>query len=136
MSDQQVIESTAEERAKNGRLSDGRFAKGNKGGGMKAMDPDIKAMLVEATPDRIRRLEKLSRDAEDKGDLKTASYIEIALLKKVVPDTTTLLVGGNGDAPIEVSLVGKMTPKRMQRVAKVLEAAGVLSEKEKSQEGE
>lgn len=92
-------------------------------GGRTRMDPDVKAMLVEATPDRIRRLEKLSRDAEADGDRKTAAHIEIALLKKVVPDTTELLVGNSDGTPLRVGIdIAKLTTEQLEQLAAIRRA--------------
>lgn len=107
------------------RRPDGTLLPGytaNKKGG-KRLDPDVKAMLVDATPDRIRRLEKLSRDAEDAGDLKTAAHIEISLLKKTVPDTTELLVGGVKGAPLQVGInIAKLTTEQLDQLAAIRRA--------------
>lgn len=61
-------------------------------GGMKAMPSDVKENLAANTMPRIKRLEKLSADAEAAGDLKTAAYIELALLKKSLPDATEMVI--------------------------------------------
>lgn len=120
----------------NGKMPGGITGKGMKPGetrnpgGRPKLDPDVKAMLVSATPGRIRRLEKLSAKAEKKGDLKTAAHIEISLLKKTVPDTEELLFTTPNGEPLKVEaevVVAKMPPvKRLQRIAEILKRADAL----------
>jgi hypothetical protein len=52
----------------------------------------VREALVADTLDRYARIKRLSLDAEAAGDLKTAAHIELALLKKTVPDATELVL--------------------------------------------
>lgn len=61
-------------------------------GGRPALPPEVRDSLAADTMPRIKRLKKLSADAEAAGDLKTAAHIELALLKKTVPDATELVL--------------------------------------------
>jgi hypothetical protein len=49
------------------------------------------------------RLKKLSKEAETQGDLKTAAHIELQLLKKQIPDLSSVEVTGADGGPLEVS---------------------------------
>lgn len=60
--------------------------------GRAALPPEVRDSLVADTMPRINRLKKLSAKAEKAGDLKTAAHIELALLKKSVPDATELVL--------------------------------------------
>src|SRR3990167_9132853 len=61
-------------------------------GGRAAVPPEVRDALIADTMERYTRIKKLSLDAEQAGDLKTAAHIELALLKKTVPDATELVV--------------------------------------------
>lgn len=60
--------------------------------GRAAVPPEVRDALQADTLARYQRLKKLSADAESAGDLKTAAHIELALLKKTIPDATELVV--------------------------------------------
>lgn len=60
--------------------------------GRRALPPELRDALLADTLPRYKRLESLARKAERDGDLKTAAHIELALLKKTVPDATELVV--------------------------------------------
>lgn len=60
--------------------------------GRAAVPAEVRDALVADTMPRLKRLAKLSADAEAAGDLKTAAHIELALLKKTVPDAAELVV--------------------------------------------
>lgn len=125
----QTAETSTDKPAENGRKRDGRFEKGNKGGGRPRLDPDVKAMLVDATPERIRRLEMLSKKAEDAKDYKTAAHIELGLLKKVVPDTNEFLLSTPTGESVKVEVKeAPISMKRLQRIASILKDAGALTE--------
>lgn len=85
---------------------------GNPGGRPK-MDPKLRDALISDTPKRYERLQLLSRKAEKKGDLKTAAHIELSLLKKVVPDTTELLVGDSDPSTSALRTLTQLDPKKM-----------------------
>ena len=57
-----------------------------------SLPADVREALVADTLDRYARIKRLSLDAEAAGDLKTAAHIELALLKKTVPDATELVL--------------------------------------------
>jgi hypothetical protein len=61
-------------------------------GGRRALPPELRDALLSDTLPRYRRLQALAKKAEKKGDLKTAAHIELALLKKTIPDATELVV--------------------------------------------
>lgn len=53
---------------------------------------EVREALAADTLTRYAKLKELSSKAEKDGDLKTAATIELALLKKTVPDATELVV--------------------------------------------
>ena len=69
------------------------------------LPPEVRAILKADTLDRYHRLKKLSLDAEANGDLKTAAHIELALLKKQIPDLSAVEVTGEGGGPLQVAAV-------------------------------
>lgn len=69
------------------------------------LPPEVRAALKVDTLPRYERLKKLSLDAEEKGDLKTAAHIELALLKKQIPDLSAVEVTGEGGGPLQVAAV-------------------------------
>lgn len=80
------------------------FKVGNKGGpGRPALPPEVREALKADTLPRYERLKKLSADAEAAGDLKTAAHIELALLKKQIPDLSAVEVTGADGEPLEVN---------------------------------
>lgn len=69
------------------------FKPGHPGGpGRPPMDPELKAVLAANTLPLYRRAEALAEKAEDAGDLRTASTVILALLKKSLPDATELVI--------------------------------------------
>lgn len=71
-------------------------------GGMKALPPEVREALRADTLTRYVRLKQLSEKAEKDGDIKTAAYIELQLLKKQIPDLSSVEVTGEGGGPLEV----------------------------------
>ena len=61
-------------------------------GGRPAVPPEVREALVQTTLPRLATLERLTLAAEVAGDIKTASGIHLALLKKTVPDATELTI--------------------------------------------
>jgi hypothetical protein len=61
-------------------------------GGRRALPAELRDALLADTYPRYKRLQALAKKAEAKGDFKTAAHIELALLKKMVPDATELVV--------------------------------------------
>jgi hypothetical protein len=69
------------------------------------LPPEVRQALRLDTLTRYERLKKLSLDAEANGDLKTAATIELALLKKQIPDLSAVEVTGEGGGPLQVAAV-------------------------------
>ena len=65
---------------------------GPPGPGRPPMDPELKAVLAANTLPLYRKAEALAVKAEDGGDLRTASTIVLALLKKSLPDATEFVI--------------------------------------------
>lgn len=78
------------------------FKVGNKGGpGRTPMAPDLKAALVADSLDIYIEAKALYVEAKDAGDFSTAGKLIIALLKKVAPDTSAILVAGADGGPLQ-----------------------------------
>ena len=82
----------------NGRGTGGVTGKGFKPGqsgnpgGRAAVPSEVREALASTTMERLQTLGRLAGEAEDQGDLKTAAYIHLALLKKTVPDASELVI--------------------------------------------
>lgn len=82
------------------------FQKGGPGGpGRAALPPDVREALRVDTLPRYESLKRLAREAEDAGDIKTAAHIELALLKKQIPDLSSVEVTGADGGPVEVARI-------------------------------
>ena len=69
------------------------FKPGHKGGpGRKKMPADLKAAIAADSLPLYEKAKALAEKAEKKGDLRTASTIVLALLKKSAPDATEFVV--------------------------------------------
>ena len=73
--------------------------------GRPPLPKEVRDALKADTLPRYLRLMKLSLDAEANGDLKTAAHIELALLKKQIPDLSAVEVTGEGGGPLQVAAV-------------------------------
>lgn len=85
------------------RRDQGRFPPGASGnaGGRPKLDPEVRELLsAPNTVARVKRLEELSAKAEAAGDLRTAAHIELALLKKTLPDLSAMELTGDDGAPL------------------------------------
>lgn len=70
--------------------------------GRAALPPEVRDALKADTLVRYERLKKLSKDAEESGDLKTAATIELALLKKQIPDLSAVEITGQDGGPLQL----------------------------------
>jgi hypothetical protein len=111
---------------KPGGITGKGFRPGRSGnpGGMKPMPADLKAALAADTWPRYERLKALSAKAEAEGDLKTAAHIELSLLKKSVPDATTLIIQGPDGGAVQVTRLDpkKCTREQLEAVLAVMHA--------------
>lgn len=85
------------------RDASGKFLKGHKGGpGRSPLPKEVRDALAADTLPRYRRCMELSKKAEKDGDIKTAANIELALLRKQIPDLSAVELTGADGEPIEV----------------------------------
>lgn len=71
---------------------------------------EVRAALKADTLPRYERLKQLSLEAERNGDLKTAATIELALLKKQIPDLSAVEVTGAEGGPVQME---QINPRRL-----------------------
>lgn len=74
-------------------------------GGRAALPPEVREALRADTIPRYLRLKELSKMAEENGDLKTAAHIELQLLKKQIPDLSSIEVTGEGGGPLQLQRI-------------------------------
>lgn len=87
------------------RNPDGTLAKGNTAnpGGRPKVPAEVRAMLRADRVELYEKAKRLARKCEKAGDFKTAAYLLLGLLKKSLPDTSTLEIGGPEGGPIALA---------------------------------
>lgn len=71
-------------------------------GGRPKMDPELKRVLAADALPTYREAWALYREAKEGGDLRVAKDILLGLLRKMIPDTTELLVAAPDGGPVRV----------------------------------
>lgn len=89
------------------RNADGTLAKGNTAnpGGRPKVPDEVREMLRVDRVELYEKAKRLARKCEKAGDFKTAAYLLLGLLKKSLPDTSTLELGGPNGGPIPMTNV-------------------------------
>lgn len=103
------------------------FMPGQSGNAGRALPPEVRAALKADTLPRYERLKKLSAEAEASGDLKTAAHIELQLLKKQIPDLSSIEVTGEDGGPLKVNAtidVTKLTADELKALRAMQAKAG------------
>lgn len=97
--------------------------------GRAAVPPEVRDALQADTLARYERLKQLSAEAESSGDLKTAAHIELALLKKTVPDATELVVSMPEGLSVRSVTIDpkKLTKEQLAAVHAAITAAKVAT---------
>jgi hypothetical protein len=90
---------------KGGRDStSGRFVPGYKGGGRRAIDPEVREMLTAATPDAARRLiDALDATDGDEPDHDMRVKAANAILDRVYGKPTQAIAGEDGE-PLRIDI--------------------------------
>lgn len=88
------VESSGETAQKPKKKVGRPFVKGFSGnpGGRPSLPPDLKAALAADTMEHYVAAKRIAARAEQEGDLRTASTVRLALLRKTVPDATELVL--------------------------------------------
>lgn len=93
-------------------------------GGMKPMPANLKAALAADSMALYEEAKRLYERAKEEGELKVAAQLIIALLKKSVPDASTLIIEGPDGGPVQVTRLDpkKLTKEQLEAVLAVMRA--------------